>query len=243
MPLALVGLTIFIATNRPTQTSGTSWAGYPCLPLNTALRSSASCLNGFSSATVIAFGRLLVGMLHLPEPVVPLRSEPRGCVMRRREKPPAEKQKTNMGGSNANIESRRGTQYYNPSRSPPHSLQVILADLETNTRAGFLATSFRSCGPIYGSLILCPKTVEKALAILLHNLDLAYIFVAMSTQLLMKSFTFMSMCGMNQDLASARILLSLSPPITPIRALALRTQTVPLSDPQRNPCLNRLRDV
>ena len=74
-------------------------------------------------------------------------------------------------------------------------------------------------------------------------LGLAYIFVAISTHLLLKSFTFMSMCGMNQDLTSARILLSLSPLITPIRALALRTQTVPLSDPQRNPCLNRLRDV
>jgi hypothetical protein len=33
------------------------------------------------------------------------------------------------------------------------------------------------------------------------------------------------------------------PPIPPIRALALKTQTVPLSDPRRNPCLNRLRDV
>ena len=30
-----------------------------------------------------------------------------------------------------------------------------------------LATSLGSCGPIYGCLILCPKSVEKALAILL----------------------------------------------------------------------------
>jgi hypothetical protein len=30
-----------------------------------------------------------------------------------------------------------------------------------------LVTSFESCGPIYGSLILCLETVEKALAILL----------------------------------------------------------------------------
>jgi hypothetical protein len=62
--------------------------------------------------------------------------------------------------------TRRGL-HSNPPRCPLHSLQAILADLETNTRAGFLATSFRSCGPIYGSLILCQKTVEKALAILL----------------------------------------------------------------------------
>jgi hypothetical protein len=60
-----------------------------------------------------------------------------------------------------------------------------------------------------------------------YNLGLSYIFVAVSTHLLLKSFTFMSMCGMNQDLTSVRILLSLSPPITPIRALALSTQTVP----------------
>jgi len=31
------------------------------------------------------------------------------------------------------------------------------------------------------------------------------------------------------------------PTITPVRAPALRTQTVPLSDLLRNPCLNRLR--
>src|ERR671920_938453 len=43
-----------------------------------------------------------------------------------------------------------------------------------------------------------------------YNLGLAYIFVAISTHLLLKSFTFMSMCGMNQDLTSVRILLSLS---------------------------------
>jgi hypothetical protein len=70
-----------------------------------------------------------------------------------------------------------------------------------------------------------------------YNLGLSYIFVAVSTHLLLKSFTFMSMCGMNQDLTSVRILLSLSPPITPIRALALSTQTVPTAhfiviDPQ-----------
>src|SRR5919107_820748 len=41
---------------------------------------------------------------------------------------------------------------------------------------------------------------------------------------------------------SVGILLSLSPPITPTRALALRTQTVLLSDPSRNPTLTRLRD-
>jgi hypothetical protein len=44
-------------------------------------------------------------------------------------------------------------------------------------------------------------------------------------------------------LTSVRILLSLSPPITPMRALALSTQTVPMLAPSRNPCLNRLRDV
>jgi hypothetical protein len=38
---------------------------------------------------------------------------------------PGGKQKTNMGGSNANIESRWGTQYYNPSRLPPQSLQAM----------------------------------------------------------------------------------------------------------------------
>jgi len=73
-----------------------------------------------------------------------------------------------------------------------------------------LAKSFGSCGPIYGSLFLCPKSTEQTFAILLHNLGLAYILVAISTHLLLKSFTFMSMCGMNQDLTSARILLSLS---------------------------------
>ena len=56
-----------------------------------------------------------------------------------------------------------------------------------------------------------------------YKLGLSYIFVAVSTHLLLKSFTFMSMCGMNQDLTSVRILLSLFPPITPIRALALST--------------------
>src|SRR5215217_3206422 len=68
MPLALVGPTVFIATNRPTQTSGTSWAGYPCLPLNTALRSSACCLNGFSSATVLPFDCLRVSYPYRPDP-------------------------------------------------------------------------------------------------------------------------------------------------------------------------------
>src|SRR5919112_662800 len=43
-----------------------------------------------------------------------------------------------------------------------------------------------------------------------YKLGLSYIFVAISTRLLLKSFTFMSMCGMNQDLTSVRILLSLS---------------------------------
>jgi hypothetical protein len=57
-------------------------------------------------------------------------------------------------------------------------------------------------------------------------LGLAYIFVAVWTNFLLKRFTFMSMCGMNHGLTSVRILLSLSPPITPIRALAPRTQTV-----------------
>ena len=46
-----------------------------------------------------------------------------------REAPPVEKQKTNTGGSNARIESRQGTQYYNPSPYPPQSLQAILAPL------------------------------------------------------------------------------------------------------------------
>jgi hypothetical protein len=57
-------------------------------------------------------------------------------------------------------------------------------------------------------------------------LGLAYIFLAISTHFLLKGFTFMSMCGMNHGLTSVRILLSLFPPITPIRALAPRTQTV-----------------
>ena len=35
------------------------------------------------------------------------------------------------------------------------------------SQAVSLVTSFGFCGPIYGSLILCQKTVEKALAILL----------------------------------------------------------------------------
>jgi hypothetical protein len=85
---------------------------------------------------------------------------------------------------------------------PVGSVTLQCRELPTRperSRAVSLVTSFGSCGPIYGSLILCPKTVEKALAILLHNLDLAYIFVAISTHLLLKSFTFMSMCGMNQD--------------------------------------------
>jgi hypothetical protein len=41
-------------------------------------------------------------------------------------------------------------------------------------------------------------------------LGLPYIFLAISTNLLLKGFTFMSMCGMNQGLTSVRILLSLS---------------------------------
>ena len=75
-----------------------------------------------------------------------------------------------------------------------------------------------------------------------YDPGLAYIFLAISTHILLKRFTFMSMCGMNQSLTSVRILLSLSH-YYPIRTLALRTQTVPLSDLRRNPCLNRLRDV
>jgi hypothetical protein len=31
-----------------------------------------------------------------------------------------------------------------------------------------------------------------------HDLGLPYIFLAISTHLVLKSFTFMSMCGMNQ---------------------------------------------
>jgi hypothetical protein len=53
-------------------------------------------------------------------------------------------------------------------------------------------------------------------------LGLAYIFLAIVTHLLLKRFTFMSMCGMNQDLTSVRILLSF-PTITSIRTLALAT--------------------
>jgi hypothetical protein len=43
-----------------------------------------------------------------------------------------------------------------------------------------------------------------------YVLGLSYILVAVWTTFLLKGFTFMSMCGMNQDLTSARILLSLS---------------------------------
>jgi hypothetical protein len=56
-------------------------------------------------------------------------------------------------------------------------------------------------------------------------LGLAYIFLAILTHLLLKRFTFMSMCGMNQGLTSVRILLSF-PTITPIRTLALAICTV-----------------
>jgi hypothetical protein len=53
--------------------------------------------------------------------------------------PRRKSRKLTHGGSNANIESRRGTQYYNPSRYPPQSLQSILAPLKTNTRAGYVS--------------------------------------------------------------------------------------------------------
>ena len=74
-------------------------------------------------------------------------------------------------------------------------------------------------------------------------LGLPYILVAVSIHVLLIRFTFMSMCGMNRDLTSARILLSLFPPITPTRAPAPRIQTVPLSDLSRNPCLSTLRNA
>src|SRR5215218_2664385 len=41
-----------------------------------------------------------------------------------------------------------------------------------------------------------------------YKLGLSYIFIAISTHLLLKGFTFMSMCGMNQELISVRIFLS-----------------------------------
>jgi hypothetical protein len=68
--------------------------------------------------------------------------------------------------------------------------------------------------------------------------------LAFLTHLLLKGFTFMSMCGMNQGLTSVRILLSLSPPITPIRALALtsknRTLVGPLVQPLSKQTSQRL---
>ena len=76
------------------------------------------------------------------------------------------------------------------------------------------------------------RTIEQST---LSMLGLAYIFVAISTHLLLKDFTFMSMCGMNQDLTSARILLSLShllPPDTGTGSLdSNRTFVGPLTQP------------
>src|SRR5215212_6367385 len=71
----------------------------------------------------------------MPTPPQAGRSHPRGCVMRRREKPPAEKQKTNIGGLVSAINPAGGFNT-NPSRYPPLSLQAIIATRKTNTRAG-----------------------------------------------------------------------------------------------------------
>jgi hypothetical protein len=50
--------------------------------------------------------------------------------------------------------------------------------------------------------------MDCCMYLLPYDLGLAYIFLAILTHLLLKRFTFMSMCGMNQGLTSVRILLS-----------------------------------
>jgi hypothetical protein len=121
--------------------------------------------------------------------------------------------------------------------------------LPTSSRCGCTRCRRRARSPLLAHC-LSPVSISGAtkwwLTVTLTLPSLQPWFVlhpcAVWNHLLPKSFTFMSMCGMNHGLTSVRILLSLSPPITPIRALALRTQTVLLSDPSRNPTLTRLRD-
>ena len=71
-------------------------------------------------------------------------------------------------------------------------------------------------------------------------LGLAYTFRAILTHIWLRRFTVTDVYGRNIELTSARILLSLSPPITLIRAPALTSQTVPLWESSHNPCLNIL---
>jgi hypothetical protein len=68
-------------------------------------------------------------------------------------------------------------------------------------------------------------------------LGLAYIFRATLADILLRTFTGRATCGMNRANRCPYLLLSLSPPITLIRAPALATQTVPMLDPSVNPSL------
>src|SRR5919112_789585 len=68
-----------------------------------------------------------------------------------------------------------------------------------------------------------------------YKLGLSYIVVAVSTQLLLKSFTFTSMCGMNQDLTSVRILLSLSPLLPRYGHWLWLTKPYPCRTPRATP--------
>jgi hypothetical protein len=107
------------------------------------------------------------------------------------------------------------------------------AALPTSSRCGCTRCRRRARSPLLAHC-LSPVSISGAtkwwLTVTLTLPSLQPWFVlhpcAVWNHLLPKSFTFMSMCGMNHGLTSVRILLSLSPPITPIRALALRTQTV-----------------
>jgi hypothetical protein len=71
----------------------------------------------------------------------------------------------------------------------------------------------------------------------LSMLGLPYVLLAFLSRMLPKGFTRTDICGMNEEVTGARILLS---PLSLIRAPALATQTVPLSNPSHNPCSNKL---
>jgi hypothetical protein len=66
-------------------------------------------------------------------------------------------------------------------------------------------------------------------------LGLSYVLLVFLTYMPLSWFTSASICGMKAEVTGAHILLSLFPPITPIRAPALATQTVPMLAPSVNP--------
>jgi hypothetical protein len=73
-------------------------------------------------------------------------------------------------------------------------------------------------------------------------LGLAYIPLRIFTHILLKSFTDEAICGKNSRNRCPYPSFPF-PTISLIRAPALDNQTVPLSDPSRNPLLERLREV